>query len=904
MYIYDTENEISNRLRFFDKNVDSRVNTETISVILDVLKECNELVKLFVSARDLCHSSNTFNYCIRLFNSYNSLSYDRPSPGCIGAIITDLESQSDDYDIVIHHNETGPQRINKLHPLYMALQYPLLFVYGDSGWSRHLRLRGHGKNEDKNLTMNMFYSYQLHDRLNVYTHLLRGGRLFQQYLVDSYICTEQSRLDYIRKNQNSLRTEFLRGIHDAVEQGDTRGSDIGKRTILPSTFTGGPRYMYKHYQDALAICRVHGNPQYFITFTCNVKWPEIQRYLAQYPSLKAQDRQDIIARVFHIKVLSLISYLKTAKPFGALSADLYTIEFRKRGLPHCHLLLWVSQSHQITKADQLDNYISAELPDPITEPHLYKIVSEFMMHGPCGIVNPHAPCMSTSLCSKKFPKSYELSTSFDKNGYAHYKRRLTTNTVLKKGIELDNSYVVPYNRFLLLRYQAHINVEYCGWNMLIKYLFKYISKGSDRICYRITRTSSNSDNLKNSTTNNIDEIKIFFDGRFICPHESAWRIFNFLIHDRNPPVQTLSVHLEDMQNITFKDNEHLDKVLANPATRHTTLTEWLHTNQIDQSGRHLRYVDYLSEYRWDQSAKTWIHIRSVFGEIFPTYRATCEKLGLLHDDNEWICTYEEAARWATSMELRYLFIHMLQFCDISNPRLLWNTHWHTMVDDIVHREGIINDEDQMQYVLYELELLLRSGSTSSSLVDFGLPLPKADALCLLRNKLLMEEKNYDRVKLASEHQLLQSRLTSQQRYIYDHVLTSLASNKQVLAFVYGHGGTGKTFLWKTIICALRSEGKIVLAVAASGLASLLLPSGRTAHSRFKIPFDLTEESTCHIKEKTQLAQLLGESSLIVWDEAPMNDRKCFESLDKCLKEILDNSKKPFGGKSVMGCPDN
>ncbi|KAD4981775.1 hypothetical protein E3N88_18446 [Mikania micrantha] len=121
----------------------------------------------------------------------------------------------------------------------------------------------------------------------------------------------------------------------------------------------------------------------------------------------------------------------------------------------------------------------------------------------------------------------------------------------------------------------------------------------------------------------------------------------------------------------------------------------------------------------------------------------------------------------------------------------------------------------------------------------------------------------------------------------------------VLAFVYGHGGTGKTFLWTTIICALRSKGKIVLAVAASGIASLLLPSGRTAHSRFKIPFDLTEESICYIKKKTQLAQLLGESSLIIWDEAPMNDRKCFESLDRCLRDILDNSDTPFGGKSVL-----
>ena len=86
-------------------------------------------------------------------------------------------------------------------------------------------------------------------------------------------------------------------------------------------------------------------------------------------------------------------------------------------------------------------------------------------------------------------------------------------------------------------------------------------------------------------------------------------------------------------------------------------------------------------------------------------------------------------------------------------------------------------------------------------------------------------------------------------------------------FVYGHGGTGKTFLWNTIINGIRSEGKIVLAVASSGIASLLLSGGRTAHSRFKIPINIEECSTCRISKQTQLSRLIEETILIVWDEA-------------------------------------
>lgn len=66
-------------------------------------------------------------------------------------------------------------------------------------------------------------------------------------------------------------------------------------------------------------------------------------------------------------------------------------------------------------------------------------------------------------------------------------------------------------------------------------------------------------------------------------------------------------------------------------------------------------------------------------------------------------------------------------------------------------------------------------------------------------------------------------------------------------FVSGYGGTGKTFPWNCIVTYLRSQKKIVLAVASSGVASLLLPGGRTAHSRFKIPIEVDESTICHIK---------------------------------------------------------
>jgi hypothetical protein len=130
------------------------------------------------------------------------------------------------------------------------------------------------------------------------------------------------------------------------------------------------------------------------------------------------------------------------------------------------------------------------------------------------------------------------------------------------------------------------------------------------------------------------------------------------------------------------------------------------------------------------------------------------------------------------------------------------------------------------------------------------------------------------------------------------------SGRPGLYFVSGYGGTGKTFLWNAIVLYLRSEGKIVLIVASSVVASFLLPAGRTAHSRFKISCDLDSNSTCNIKKGTMLADLIKRTSLVIWDEAFMAHRMTFEALDRSFRDILSSESSnsqnmPFGGKVIV-----
>ncbi|KAL7090470.1 hypothetical protein ACP275_12G042900 [Erythranthe tilingii] len=161
------------------------------------------------------------------------------------------------------------------------------------------------------------------------------------------------------------------------------------------------------------------------------------------------------------------------------------------------------------------------------------------------------------------------------------------------------------------------------------------------------------------------------------------------------------------------------------------------------------------------------------------------------------------------------------------------------------------------------------------------------------NRLILDELDYDVSEMRAELQKLLSSITPDQKKVYDTIMNAVSENSGGLFFLYGHGGTGKTFIWNTLSAAVRSEKGIVINVASSGIASLLLPGGRITHSRFGLPIIVHESSTCSIKQQSPQAELLIEAKLIIWDEAPMMHRFCFEALDRTMRSIL-NSEKPFG----------
>ncbi|XP_076883267.1 uncharacterized protein LOC143531983 [Bidens hawaiensis] len=185
-----------------------------------------------------------------------------------------------------------------------------------------------------------------------------------------------------------------------------------------------------------------------------------------------------------------------------------------------------------------------------------------------------------------------------------------------------------------------------------------------------------------------------------------------------------------------------------------------------------------------------------------------------------------------------------------------------------------------------------------------MPFPDDDSISASTNRFMNEELAYDTHHMTGEFERLYSSLTNEQCSVFNEIMEAVDAKNGGVFFVYGYGGTGKTFLWKTLSASIRSKSKIVLSVASSGIASLLLEGGRTAHSRFLIPINLTEDSTYSITNNPDVCNLIKQTDLIIWDEAPMIHKHAFEALDRSLKDVLkgvnrDSTRKPFGGKVVV-----
>ena len=683
--------------------------------------------------------------------------------------------------------------------------------------------------------------------------------------------------------------------------------------------------MIQLYRDSMAIVLKHGKPDLFITFTCNPEWPEINESLL--PKQKSWMRPDLIVTVFRLKLKRLIIDIRQKMIFGKPTGRIHVIEFQKRGLPHAHIIIILDKRHKIDTVTKINHCISAEIPDPEKNPKLYEKVTKYMIHRPCNVTKQ--PCQNKEgKCVKSFPKPLSKETVINNSTYPTYQRRSKFKTNWKN-YTVGDEFVVPYNAYLLLKYDAHINVEVCSYFTAVKYLYKYVYKGYDRAIAEFC----------------FDEIKKYLDTRFISSVEAFWRIKSNKLHDEYPNVIRLQFHPENQQNISFNEDDELEDIVHSTGVRRESqFTAWFKSNREHPKYRQLLYKDYPKYFVYKQQEKVWTKrssdkpaevvtrlyepeiknqelfwLRSVLNHIpgatsfkdlhtittkqgeqivCKSYYEVLKHLNVITDNKEWAKLLDDAILTMHSRLCRHLFAYLLCFCTLERPNKMWLEKRDKLCNDLLRKyDQKLTNEEIFSLGLNEINDILIENNTNLSFYEFeNVPQQKIVNETLKKSKI--EQKLLD-------HQNRLKSMTNEQQIIFEKIIqmTSKDETEEKLMFIDAPGGTGKSFVLNLAIQQCLNDGHNLIVAASSGIAALILKTGKTAHYSFKISLEVDEDSTCQFTGQSAVAEKIKQAKLIIWDEAPMSNKFTIEAVEKSIRSLMKKPDLMFGGKAVVFAGD-
>eukprot|EP00794_Sanderia_malayensis_P002203 gene2203-biopygen1972 len=686
--------------------------------------------------------------------------------------------------------------------------------------------------------------------------------------------------------------------------------------------------MQQNYQDAMTIVRKHGKPDIFLTFTANPNWQDVLDNLL--PNQTPQDRPDIVTRVFHLKFKELLCDILDLNFFGKVVAYVYTVEFQKCGLPHTHMIISLAHEDKPRTPADVDRIISAEIPDENTHVHEHRMVKKHMMHGPCGVLNPSCVCMQGGKCKKKFPKDLAQQTEFNVNGYPLYRRRGQTTAQLRQH-RLNDSWVVPHNIKLLLKFDCHMNVEVCTTVKSVKYIFKYIHKGNEMAHVEI-REGREEANAQQDIVH--DEIRQYLNSRYVGPHQAVYKLMQYEMHDKSHTIIRLAIHLPDQQPVCFTDPEQ-----AAQRNNDSMLMAYFSLNQSEQNAHQYLYQDIPEHYTFNKSTKQWqqckrraakcvigriynvlpsdaerfalrlilLHrkgatsfedIRTVDGVTHNTFKNAARAMALLEDDAEHRRCLRDAVVVHMPAQMRQLFVTLILFQTPSDIDALFTEFQEDMAEDYI-RHDLLQDPNatfQQQHIHMCLADIQRNLQIhGKSLKDFPeMPQLPAD---YAQPRQAADEINIEQEQ--EQGQRMFEQLNPEQLQVHNTIVQAIETQSpDNCFFLDGPAGTGKTFLYNTLVHNLQASGHKVKCVAYSGIAATLLIHGRTAHSTFQIPIPLLDDSTCNIKAQSLRAQQLRDTMLFIWDESSMIPATALKAVDRLLRDITKVD-RPFGGKYFM-----
>ena len=239
-------------------------------------------------------------------------------------------------------------------------------------------------------------------------------------------------------------------------------------------------------------------------------------------------------------------------------------------------------------------------------------------------------------------------------------------------------------------------------------------------------------------------------------------------------------------------------------------------------------------------AQSYEDLRTFEGKLFPTFREAAIARHLLDDDREWQKCLYEASQIKTGSQLWYLFASIIGFGAPVVPFELWSEFKDALCDDILYRARIGQPLTEMCESIWMRALHL----ISEYCKPLGISLERCPGFKILDWSLGESNNIDDSVNIEmcrnSFERTMPLLLNQDQLNGLNDIILAVNSNIQRTFLIGGLGGSGKTFLYSALLDYFVAASIPCIPVASSGVASLLLKNGRTAHSTFKIPIPCDE----------------------------------------------------------------
>lgn len=758
----------------------------------------------------------------------------------VAAVFNTVNMQAVDPRTIVFkaHGEENHQFISIFSPFYEPLQYPILFPYGELGWSPRNK---------EGLSQCQWYRRRIlmEDRFQKYS------RLAQEYMVDMYSRVEEERILVIKRGKQHQRSRF------EINEVDGWDGDDSWHSQLPASFMGSRAWASNQVADALTLCRKFGKPTLFITMTTNPNWQEITSQLL--PGQNASDVPQVVVRVFHQKMKHMINILSKAS--GGFQYLIWVVEFQKRGLPHCHMIIKLKSELSILETEAL---VRAELPTEEEDAELRRLILKHNMHPQSHLTVPYSRCNKNGKCIYKFPIPLQAMTSFNEFGNILFRRR-----------KEEDRWVVSHIPGLLREMQTHIHVDVCSHVGVVMYLYKYLFKGVDKAKMGIV-PANDGEAAEEQAPNEFDD---YVNSRYLSSSEAMWRIFNYNVTSKTPSVTALRVHVpngqlgsmskgpkastaspllyyfarppgEEFDGLCYAEYFAKFKRRKDLSPAQQREEHWVEYQIQDNPQRpsfvirnkgpdkliriaivaprlgEIYYIRLLLQIR---PARSFEALRTVDGVIFETFQEACVELGVFRDKNEANHTIEEAIEMHYSPQhIRFLFAHLLVDLEPAG-RVLWDQYKSSMIADFANFPSI---ERREREALRDLQRLLQG--RNANLCNFGLPEQGISPTALSREQdLLLDEAAEQR----RQYECRAAMFNEEQSKVFNMLVERQSSGQPSCVFLDGRAGRGKSFVLETFVFWCRSQQWVVLIVGSTALSVLLYTRGRTAHSTFSVPVD-------------------------------------------------------------------